>query len=75
MAQAEIIDEADAMDIGEVVQEVIVGGKGVLLQMLLNLIQKAIHAPCELFDKQVKLTEKVKANQEGRQEASPGSDG
>jgi len=48
------------MDVGDEMQEVIVGGKGVLLQMLLDLVQKAIHAPSELFDKQVKLTEKSK---------------
>ena len=59
-AQAQTVNLNDAMDESEETQEVIVGGKGVLLQMLLDLVLKAIHLPSELFDKQVKLTEKSK---------------
>ena len=50
-AQAQTVTMNDVMDESEETQEVIVGGKGVLLQMLLDLALKAIHLPSELFDK------------------------
>ena len=43
-----------------IADQVIVGGKGVLIQMLLDLVVKAVHEPMELFDTQVKLSEKSK---------------
>ena len=50
----------DAMDEREESPTVMVGGKGVIIQMLLDLVQKTVHLPCELFGKQVMLTEKAK---------------
>ena len=41
--QTQTVNMNDAMDESEETQEVIVGGKGVLLQMLLDLVLKAIH--------------------------------
>ena len=55
-----LVDPNDAMDEVEVLPTMILGDKGVLVKMLLDLVQKAIHLPSELFDKQVKLTEKSK---------------
>jgi len=39
---------------------IIVGGKGVLIKMLQDFILKGIHLPMEIFDTQVKLSEKSK---------------
>ena len=40
--------------------QVVVGCKGVLIKQLYNLVLQDIHSPMEIFDSQVKLSEKSK---------------